>query len=1698
MALKKKIVFGLIIGVIALTILLGFIFFPKIQIENSLFEGETFISPILKYSGENEIVTYTPSTETHCIGNKCTKTLYSGTMFLNNGTEENPDYVPRSEFYRIHEGGFQDNTGLIYKLGTDEKYIDVYDMNNSYISSFGFGITGNVGGTDYTYTTLNFTWTWTSSFNETQATFYGDNNNDAFNWTQEFSFFPDKSMKIKNKLKNSLGQDITNTKFWYIQTINKNDSIIWNGETYNLNETINLEGEYDSLVPQIEFPDYYTFNYNDLIEHGFNITNIYVGDGDVIGTPGVWLLAIGVTANQGVFPNDVDVELDPTVQLQDADTENLDDTYIYSLSQAYNYGGATYLYLLSTGAYYQEIMLKFDLSSVAGIEIDNATLVLDAYLNGLDSAFEGYTGRAYLVEEDFGLPEFDLVPSGNEASHGVFLNDTHFLTTDSTDDEVYIYFINGTYTGNHWNTLGSIPKDNGNPGDIWCNDTRCFITDTLDDQVYIYDVDGTSLTRWAMNVSGGNGNGYGIFCNNTYCWTTEYTNQRVYKYFQNGTYIQLYEIGALSVNDNPIGIWGNGTAFFITDLTDDEVYIWDLDFSAIIDNWDTSTIGNGDGYGITGNESSLWMNDYTDDFVYEFYQNGTSSIRYNGWIEGTKTGSASTEQFAMIYLRRPSTDYYDVDLYDDVVINGDTIGKVNWNVTNLITEALANEYDETNIYISTSAMGVFGTPDTGDLIRFSSKEATTVGDRPLLNISYTIIADTTSPTWSNNQTNSTLAGTLVEHSVYLEDETALDYYIFSFANGTVTFVNDSPTDISGVTQWVNVTKRINTTIGSEIIWYVWVNDSTGNSNRTSNFSYLTKDVDSTSPNIRLMSPENATEYLDNLTKDFVCNVTDAESNIENVTLNIYLNDEPFYNITNSTEFSATSEIVVDFNDIELNLSNLRYKWNCEVYDTSNNYNQTDNWTFFDLNSTGETYVEMNLIPAELEYNQYPVYNVTNNTILDWKPYNITCTWKNPNGLRWLCQDDPDFGDYCQAGGLINTDWYINFTEEGYYPTEYTYTTEHPVETQAEEGDEWTRILYNITMACLGVTTGKEEFNYTDEEGVSEIFFGNDIDPQVRVVFVIDTETTNLADNLDEEYPDLITTNYDAGGITWNTFFNDIEGTENATFRQTETDELGGIPRLSWFDMTTRMYWENVNGLGKNPIYTLFANNDTYAEQISKYGDEVQFHFHNHQWYNYTEWVAGEGEPFNENASNWNQVMEFNNETLFGTNSTHNETSQGNMESVFSQRIIDEQQFTNVYRSGWLYYNTNLSNWLEGILKYDWGYNSNLGDNTDTTEPIENSYYWADNTNTYLQPYHPNETNYQLEGDMNRFVFPCVQGYETQEAIDNAFKEAYDRGKIIICMYKHNYGVDPDNIGTQIEGLHDKLVISEGDYSEVEWEWATTHEASKWYDRDNTSGILCEDDDVSPILTITQDEDYYYIESSEPLFADPYWAIKDTDGIYLKEEVIDNGVNNWKADKSLHSIDEFLFAGQDNCGNNFVQNQGIDAVILEYPASDNVADVDYPQEITVNFSVTDEGLYLDFGVTVINMTLTNSTGDYECSKEGEPSYFGDNIWQQDCSVPDGVGVYNFTIWANHSDAREVHDTEEDAVVYDTCTYSGSERWLIDCAENCQITTNTNLMNNSLYLYGSGIINLKANLYNLSYIIKDVQCSFIKEVQYNVFI
>lgn len=104
----------------------------------------------------------------------------------------------------------------------------------------------------------------------------------------------------------------------------------------------------------------------------------------------------------------------------------------------------------------------------------------------------------------------------------------------------------------------------------------------------------------------------------------------------------------------------------------------------------------------------------------------------------------------------------------------------------------------------------------------------------------------TFPQWSDNSTNSTVAGTNIEHRITWTDDSALSGFIFSFDNGSAVFVNDSFVLMTGTSNQSNVSKVVNSTVGTFIQWKVYTNDSVNQLNATDTFNYTSTAADSCS------------------------------------------------------------------------------------------------------------------------------------------------------------------------------------------------------------------------------------------------------------------------------------------------------------------------------------------------------------------------------------------------------------------------------------------------------------------------------------------------------------------------------------------------------------------------------------------------------------------------------------------------------------------------------------------------------------------------------------------------------------------------------------------------------------------------------------------------------------------------------------
>lgn len=204
-----------------------------------------------------------------------------------------------------------DHNNFIYSSTTD----GIYNVNygNGRSTYFGFALSGTASGTNFVKFTSDYTWT--KSVSQT-----GDNidvraTNNENNWKTDFAFTP-YSTKITNTLTNTLPVSITNAKFYYVFTVNQGDTILYNNVNYTIPVTpnIHLAGDLTSNIPAIKINGNMLFDYRDIIDNGFSITDVYLKPGNTLGLSYAGnVAAIGFTKNGGVFPAGYTVTIDPTI-----------------------------------------------------------------------------------------------------------------------------------------------------------------------------------------------------------------------------------------------------------------------------------------------------------------------------------------------------------------------------------------------------------------------------------------------------------------------------------------------------------------------------------------------------------------------------------------------------------------------------------------------------------------------------------------------------------------------------------------------------------------------------------------------------------------------------------------------------------------------------------------------------------------------------------------------------------------------------------------------------------------------------------------------------------------------------------------------------------------------------------------------------------------------------------------------------------------------------------------------------------------------------------------------------------------------------------------------------------------------------------------------------------------------------------------
>ncbi len=192
--------------------------------------------------------------------------------------------------------------------------------NGDYLAQFGFTLKGTVNSQQKFLNSWSTSWTWEVLSNtDSNVTVLGSTNWQGLEWKQRW-FFSDTEQKFANYLTNNTGFDITNTSFYYVVRFDPtnvsclqyvdNDGM---EKQYCFEQDKTITQNLGQYLKRISFMGT-VFNFQDLVDAGFEFNYLFAGQlGNVKSSLAGQGFIIGVTKNDGLFPNGASIELDPSV-----------------------------------------------------------------------------------------------------------------------------------------------------------------------------------------------------------------------------------------------------------------------------------------------------------------------------------------------------------------------------------------------------------------------------------------------------------------------------------------------------------------------------------------------------------------------------------------------------------------------------------------------------------------------------------------------------------------------------------------------------------------------------------------------------------------------------------------------------------------------------------------------------------------------------------------------------------------------------------------------------------------------------------------------------------------------------------------------------------------------------------------------------------------------------------------------------------------------------------------------------------------------------------------------------------------------------------------------------------------------------------------------------------------------------------------
>lgn len=372
---------------------------------------------------------------------------------------------------------------------------------------------------------------------------------------------------------------------------------------------------------------------------------------------------------------------------------------------------------------------------------------------------------------------------------------------------------------------------------------------------------------------------------------------------------------------------------------------------------------------------------------------------------------------------------------------------------------------------------------------------------------------------------------------------------------------------------------------------------------------------------------------------------------------------------------------------------------------------------------------------------------------------------------------------------------------------------------------------------------------------------------VYVVYCIDTESSGFKYGAYEQ------------NLNLNTFYpgSAIDQTYDSTWRFSLKDSFDCHLKFTYYLMTIEGYRNTRHGV--NAVAQVFLKN--FQEKVKSFGDEIGWHYHHADWFR----------DIRTNKIGWNKIETF-------SDSIYREKPNKEIAmSQFASFVYLNHLYPSTYRAGWIWENTDLSNWLDSLF------------------PSDYSNFWEEvDRNLFL--YHPSKEDIFTEGGLSRSIVRSVERDSLH--MELLFRQAFDGEDVIFSHYTHNYGYTKNNNSMiRIADLmHKQLQELSTEYG-VKFKYCTATEAVNFINEpkcDSLYELNVKIDTNKLVVTVPYHND---------VFGTPVIVYKTIDGTINAMFMANHSEKHmWIADLSelSRSNISYIVASVNKCGQIYISNE----------------------------------------------------------------------------------------------------------------------------------------------------------------------------------